>query len=112
MPEDLVNRTEHGGDVPLPTSIGVIWSNPNGNRVVNVSSMASDEEMGDGTEAVPTSRRVQGSAGTEIVVVGVHRVIWQQAGATLPCTYWAVVSSGSSEAELDTVLASVRESMP
>ena len=112
VPEDLVNQTEHRGDVHYPTSVGVIWSNVDGDRVVNVSSMASDEEMGDGTDAVPTVRHVQGSTGAEILVRGVHRIVWQQRGATPPCIYWAVVSSGLSEAELDSALASVRESRP
>ena len=113
VPDDLVRRTErHTEGISFPVSVGVIWSNERGTRVVNVSSAASDEEFGDGADVEPATRAVQGTTGVEIVVNGVHRVVWRQAEATPPCTYWTVVAQGLSATELDTVLATVREPAP
>lgn len=111
VPDDLVDRSEHVAEgVPFPVSVGVIWSNSDGTRVVNVSSAASDEEFGDGANAEPIDREVQGTVGVEIVVNGVHKIVWQPTAATPPCTYWIVVAQGLSPDELDDTLSSVRES--
>ena len=65
--------------------------------------------MGDGTTAQPTDRQVQGVTGSEIVVNGVHRVVWQPVSATPPCINWVLVAQGLSEPELTDALESVRE---
>jgi hypothetical protein len=110
VPDDLVHRTEDRAEaVAFPVSVGVIWSNQDDTRVLNVSSAASVEEYGDGADGPPTARVVRGAVGAEIVVRGVNRITWQQPGATPHCTYWAVVAQGLSPTELDRALASVHE---
>lgn len=113
VPDDLDHRSEHQAvDPPFPVSVGVIWSNDDGTRVVNVSSTSSAEEFGDGTDAKPTEREVQGVAGTEIVVGQVRRITWRPDAATPGCSIWVLVTQGLSRSVLDRTLASVREASP
>jgi hypothetical protein len=110
VPEDLDTRRTHTArGTGVPASIGVIWSNEDSTRVVNVSSAASDQPFGDGHDIEPREREVQGTTASEIVNGDVRRIAWQQAGATAPCTYWTVVVQGLSQDELEVVLESVEE---
>lgn len=110
IPEDLVTRRTHKstGTEP-PASLGIIWSNEDSSRVVNISSAASDEPFGDGAASEPTKRQVQGTVGWEVANGDVRAITWQQAGAKTPCTFWTVVAQGLSPREVTHVLESVRE---
>jgi hypothetical protein len=110
IPSDLtIRKVMTAQEMGTPASVGVIWSNPAGSRVINVSSAPTDEEFGDGTSAVPKKRQVQGRAATEVTVGDVHRVIWHQPQAPNPCGYWTVVTQGLTAQELEAVLSTVRE---
>lgn len=107
VPDDLDTRRIHKSK-DASASTGVIWTNDDSTRVVNVASAASNEPVGDGTSIEPVEREVQGTTGTEIVNGDVHAIYWQQPGSE-PCPFWSVVVQGLSEGELDAVLDSVRE---
>lgn len=110
VPIDLdVRRTRRTDGINMPASTGVIWSNKDSTRVVNLSTTVSNEPFGDGAAVEPRAREVQGTTASEIVNGDVRAIRWRQPGATKPCTFWSVVVQGLSPRELNAVLDSVKE---
>ena len=109
IPPDLTNSRVHVAEEDPPRSLGVIWTNADGSRVANISTAKSNEPFGHGFPGKPTKRRVQGQEAEEFVVDGVSIVMWRQENSSGPCPFWAAVSQGLSDPELNALLESVRE---